>query len=124
MTASGFLHINIRCTDLERTRNFYQQLLGLIVGDRPPFESTGYWVSLGGEPLIHLVQRGASESTHAGSGHIDHIAFQGMDVEATRSVLRDAGLPFRETVVPRDGTVQILVRDPDGIQVELTFDRA
>ena len=124
MTASRFLHINIRCTDVERTRNFYEQLIGLIVGERPPFQSTGYWLYLGDEPLIHLVQRGPSENAHDAAGNIDHIAFQGLDVEATRAALRDAGVPFREAVVPRDGTVQILVRDPDGIQVELSFDRA
>jgi catechol 2,3-dioxygenase-like lactoylglutathione lyase family enzyme len=38
-----------------------------------------------------------------------------------RQVLAAEGLPFREAVVPRDQTVQIFVRDPDGIQVELNF---
>ena len=60
---------------------------------------------------------------HDGSGNVDHIAFEASDLEATRRALTEAGLPFREAVVPRDGTIQIFVRDPDGVMVELNFAR-
>jgi len=118
------LHINVRCTDLERSRTFYEQILGLTVGYRPPFQSTGYWLYLDDEPLIHLTQRSSSETHHAGSGNVDHIAFLAGDLEAARATLRDAGVEFREAVVPRDGTVQIFVHDPNGVQVELNFSAA
>jgi catechol 2,3-dioxygenase-like lactoylglutathione lyase family enzyme len=119
---SAFLHINIRCADVERARHFYEQFVGLTAGDRPPFRSTGYWLYLDNEPLVHLVQRDPADEPHDGSGNIDHIAFRGTDIESTRAALRAAGLPFREAVVPRDGTAQVFLRDPDGIQVELNFE--
>ena len=31
MTAADFLHINIRCADVEETRRFYETLVGLTV---------------------------------------------------------------------------------------------
>ena len=123
MPVAGFQHVNTRSADVERTRDFYESVLGFHVGDRPPFASHGYWLYLRDQPVLHLVQRPVGEAHHDGSGNVDHIAFQAVDVDATRAVLTDAGLLFRETVVPRDNSIQIFVRDPDGIQVELNFAR-
>jgi len=117
-------HVNIRCADVERTKDFYVQILGLRVGERPPFQSTGYWLYLGGHPIVHLVQRPAGDVPKVGSGNLDHVGFRGVDLDATRAALARAGLTYREQVVPRDGVVQIFVPDPDGIQVELNFDPA
>lgn len=120
MPVTAFQHVNSRSADVERTKDFYVRL-GLRVGDRPPFASRGYWMYLGDQPVLHLVQRRDGEPAQEGSGNLDHVAFQATDLEGTRRLLADAGLSFREAVVPRDNTVQIFVRDPDGIQVELNF---
>ena len=120
MAVHAFQHVNTRSADVERTRAFYERL-GLRVGDRPPFPSRGYWMYLGEQPVLHLVQRKDGEAHHEGSGNLDHVAFQAVDLEGTRRALTEAGLGFREAIVPRDNTVQIFVRDPDGIQVELNF---
>jgi catechol 2,3-dioxygenase-like lactoylglutathione lyase family enzyme len=120
MPLAAFQHVNTRSRDVERTKAFYL-LLGLRVGDRPPFASRGYWLYLGGQPVLHLVERPAGDAHHDGSGNVDHIAFQATDLEGTRRALTDAGVPFREAIVPRDNTVQIFVRDPDGLTVELNF---
>jgi len=118
----AFQHVNTRSADVERTKAFYT-LLGLREGDRPPFASRGYWLYLGDHPVLHLVQRPDNQEHHHGSGNVDHIAFAADDVDGTRRALAGAGLPFRETVVPRDGSIQIFVQDPDGITVELNFER-
>ena len=118
----AFQHINTRSRDVEQTRDFYLHL-GLRVGDRPPFASRGYWLYLSDQPVLHLVQRADGDPHHEGSGNLDHVAFRATDLEATRRALKAAGLPFREALVPRDGTVQLFVRDPDGITVELNFRR-
>jgi catechol 2,3-dioxygenase-like lactoylglutathione lyase family enzyme len=120
MPVAAFQHVNTRSADVERTKEFYVRL-GLSVGDRPPFASRGYWMYLGEQPVLHLVQRKDGEAHHDGSGNLDHVAFQAVDLEGTRRALTEAGVVFREAIVPRDNTVQIFVRDPDGIQVELNF---
>jgi glyoxylase I family protein len=122
MPIDGFQHINIRSTDVEKTRDFYVRALGLRVGDRPPFSSTGYWLYLGDQAVVHLVQRAPGETVTPGSGNLDHVAFRGMDLDGTRQTLRTAGIPFREAVVPRNQSVQIFVHDPDGITLELNFE--
>lgn len=120
MAVHAFQHVNTRSADVERTRSFYV-LLGLRVGDRPPFASRGYWMYLGEQPVLHLVQRPEGQPHAEGSGNLDHVAFAASDLAGTRQLLRDAGLAFDEAVVPRDGSIQIFVRDPDGIKVELNF---
>ena len=119
----GFQHLNIRTADVERARDFYVRALGLRVGDRPPFTSFGYWLYLGDQPVVHLVQCGPGESIEPGSGRLDHVAFRGVDLDGMRQTLHAAGVPFREAVVPRDQTVQIFLHDPDGLMLELTFER-
>jgi len=121
MSIVGFQHINTRSTDVERTREFYERILGLRVGDRPPLTSSGYWLYAGDEPIVHLSQRPAGESGDAGRGNFEHVAFSCSDLDGIRNALRAAGVAFRETVSPRDGAIQLRVQDPDGITLELNF---
>jgi glyoxylase I family protein len=122
MPIDRFQHINIRTPDIDRARDFYVRALGLRAGDRPPFASVGYWLYLGDEPIVHLSQLAADDTREPGSGRLDHVAFRGVDLERTREALRTAGIPFRETVVPRDQTMQIFIHDPDGVKIEINFE--
>jgi catechol 2,3-dioxygenase-like lactoylglutathione lyase family enzyme len=122
MPIDGFQHVNIRTTDADRSRDFYVRALGLRAGERPPFASVGYWLYLGDVPVVHLVQLAPDDTREPGSGRMDHLAFHGVDIEATRQTLVAAGIPFREAVVPRDKTVQIFIFDPDGLKLELNFE--
>jgi catechol 2,3-dioxygenase-like lactoylglutathione lyase family enzyme len=55
------------------------------------------------------------------TGALDHIAFRGQDLEATRALLRAKGLDFKERPVPGKPLFQVFVRDPDGVLIELNF---
>jgi len=123
MAVDMLQHINIHVADVDRSKQFYTRVLGLRVGPRPPVASVGYWLYLGDQPLIHLVQRPAAGNLPtAGNGAVDHVAFHGIDLDATRRLLKADGVSFHETVIPRDGTIQLFVHDPDGVKIELNFD--
>ena len=49
-------HINLKTHDMNRIIRFYGDVLGFKPGYRPPFSSTGCWMYLDNNPLIHLVQ--------------------------------------------------------------------
>ena len=117
-------HVNLRTADVDRSRDFYVDVVGLRVGPRPPIASVGYWLYLGGVPVIHLVQRNGDGLPPSGSGAVDHVAFHGVDFEATRDRFSALGVTFREALIPRDGTRQLFVHDPDGVKIELNFDSA
>jgi catechol 2,3-dioxygenase-like lactoylglutathione lyase family enzyme len=122
VAVDGLQHINIHAADVERSKDFYVRILGLRVGPRPPVASVGYWLYLGAQPVIHLVQSQSNGPSPEGHGAIDHVAFHGTDLVSTKGVLQAEGVSFREAVIPRDRSVQLFFHDPDGVKIELNFD--
>lgn len=122
MAIGSLDHFNVRTPDLETARRFYVDVLGLVVGDRPPFPFPGLWLYAGdGRPVLHLVETDPTANGQSGTGPIDHMAFAASGIGAVRERLRDAGLDFTERTVPLLGLRQIFVPDPHGIRIELNF---
>lgn len=129
MGVQALEHVTIRCAQRQRTRDFYVELLGLTEGERPDFPFRGHWLYLGGIPVIHLVEADDKGSAWGGepgaagsdTGPFDHVAFQGDDFDAMRARLAEAGMAFRERVVPGGGIKQLFVPDPEGVLVEINF---
>ncbi len=53
-------HFSIRTTDLEASRRFYADVLGLTVGPRPDFAFPGFWMYRGdhadyANAVVHLI---------------------------------------------------------------------
>ena len=124
-------HYTIEPSNLEATKDFYCDVLGLQNGDRPPLGFPGYWLYSGGVPTVHLlgdrkprdgiVVRG-TEKKFDDTGRFDHIAFSASDLAGVRKRIEGKKVTFREQVIPRTGGTQIFLYDPDGIGVELNFD--
>lgn len=115
-------HVTIRTADLDGARRFYEDVLGLEAGERPPFSFPGLWLYAGdGTPVVHLVGTGAPGSG-TGTGALDHVAFTARDLGATRRRLAGKGVSFTERTVPLLGMIQVFVNDPHGIRIELNFD--
>jgi catechol 2,3-dioxygenase-like lactoylglutathione lyase family enzyme len=130
MAVQALEHVTIRCAQLQRTRDFYVELLGLTEGQRPNFPFRGYWLYLGGIPVVHLVEgdnAGAwgrynvTPQAQDGTGSFDHVAFRGDDFTALRARLQKAGVTFKERVVPGGALSQLFVPDPEGVLVEINF---
>jgi catechol 2,3-dioxygenase-like lactoylglutathione lyase family enzyme len=130
MPLGGLQHYTIEPQDLERTREFYCDVLGLENGDRPPLDFPGYWLYSGGVATVHLmgtrkpregiVVRG-TEKKYEDTGRLDHIAFAATDPDGVRKRLQSKNVKFRESIVPRTGDTQFFMYDPDGVGVELNF---
>ena len=133
MPLGGLQHFTIEPQDLERSKNFYVNVLGLEVGDRPPLDFPGYWLYSGGNATVHLmgtrkpregiVVRG-TDKRFEDAGRLDHIAFAATDVDGVRKRLIANSVKFREQIVPRTGDTQFFLYDPDGVGVELSFPKA
>lgn len=122
MPLSQLDHVTILCSDLARSRAFYAEALGLVDGDRPPFNFPGAWLWLEGRAVVHLI--GGRNPGTMGTGSFDHVAFAASDLEGTRARLTKAGIPFREAAVPGRPLHQIFVSDPDGVTIELNVNLA
>lgn len=126
MSIVGLSHFNITAPRelLERVRDFYVEVLGLAVGERPAFTREGFWLYAGAEPLVHLT---ACEADHARAGSagapgfFDHVAFSSSGLPGVLERLRRYGVPYELAEVPSLGQVQVFLRDPAGVGVELNF---
>ena len=128
MPAQSLNHYTIKARDLEATKNFYVNVVGLTVGDRPPLAFPGYWLYCGGVPTVHLLgfQEGEAvipddPSYPAKTGRLDHIAFSCVDLKGMRANLERRKIKFDERVLPRLNMTQLFYLDPDGVAVECNF---
>jgi catechol 2,3-dioxygenase-like lactoylglutathione lyase family enzyme len=131
MPAMSLNHYTILARDLEATKNFYTDIVGLSVGDRPPLNFPGYWLYCGGVPTVHLIgHRQENEPINdaatdpAKTGRLDHIAFSCEGLKDMKSNLEGHGIKFDERVLPRLNMTQLFYYDPDGIAVECNFPAA
>lgn len=134
MPPTALHHFTIRPQDMETTKNFYEKIINLKIGYRPPFDFPGYWLYLDDIPVVHLVGDGAPLNAYfndhdglkldtSGGGAIDHIAFlcPPEEFEPMLSLLKNDNVDHLNTIVPNLGLRQIFLKDPDGIRIELNF---
>jgi catechol 2,3-dioxygenase-like lactoylglutathione lyase family enzyme len=125
MALEGLNHYTIRPADLERTKDFYVDVLGLHIGYRPPLGFPGYWLYVGDNPTVHLIgprDRDAHLPREAGpTGLLDHIAFTCTGLAEMKERLARRGIQHEERVIPRDRQTQLFIYDPDGVAVELNY---
>lgn len=119
-------HYNIRVPldRLETLCHFYTEALGLSVGERPPFRSTGFWLYAQNHPLLHLVAFEDDIDAPASTGWFNHIALKCRNFNAVVMRLKAHGVAYEVEEVPLLKQRQIFFRDPAGVGVELNFDAA
>ena len=113
-------HVTLRTHDLEGTRGFFEAILGLRVGFRPPFPFPGYWLYDGTEPIVHLIP-GPPVAVDRDREGIDHVAFRIPDYDMTRGNLDRLGLPYSTMELPETGERRLFLRTPTGTLIELVF---
>ena len=114
-------HFTIVTNQLEATRDFYVEVLGLVDGPRPPFPVTGFWLYARQHPVLHVV--GVSQMPEPRRGVLDHMAFHAQGLQKMWTHLDEHGVRFKVIRAPgADRTWQLFMQDPNGVEVELDFD--
>ena len=124
MPLNALNHFTVRPVDLERSKDFYCDVLGLPIGYRPPLGFPGYWLYCGAIPTVHLIGPRANDPGPRAAGPtglFDHIAFSCTGLAEMKARLGGRGIAFEERIIPRDRQTQLFLRDPDGIAVELNY---
>ncbi len=119
MPIQGLDHFTVNAADLDRSRRFYAEVLGLTDGDRPPFDFPGAWLYCGERPIVHLI--GGRAGGEGGTGTLDHIALSARGLAEMVDRLQAMEIAYTSRTVPRAGLHQVFVHDPDGVMVELNF---
>lgn len=132
MPAIKLDHYLVVSTALERTKDFYCEILGLEVGARPELGFEGYWLYLDEVACLHLADRDSYADYKArvgtpvprqtfDTGSIDHIAFNARGFEAMVARLDSSGIKYRKNIIGDIGLRQIFVQDPNAVTLELNF---
>ncbi len=126
-------HFLIQTADLDRTRDWYVNTLGMRVGPSPDFKFPVVWLYIGDTDVLHLTVGGKnvsdnrkaylgqqSEATH-GSGVVDHVAFRATGLREMMANLKKHKVQFHKRMVNDQGLFQLFMLDPNGVKVELNF---
>ena len=127
MMVLSFSHYNLRAPQdlLETLRSFYVEVVGLRVGERPPFTSFGHWLYAGQKDVLHLTEaRDADVRSIETTTTFDHAAFNCEGRKRYESTLAQRGIKYEAVRVPQTGQVQLFFKDPAGNGVELNFEGA
>ena len=128
MGVSAIAHVTLLSDNIDATRDFYCETLGLRVGERPPLPFPGHWLYGDDGPLVHIADRtvyleharaiGLPAPAAAGPP-IDHIAFAASDYEEASARLERGGVSAVRNSVPGVGLRQLFFSDPDGVRIEI-----
>jgi catechol 2,3-dioxygenase-like lactoylglutathione lyase family enzyme len=119
MGIEGMNHFNVLTEDVEATRRFYVDVVGLTDGERPPLGFDGAWLYAGGRAILHVSKARLPEGR---AGVIDHMAFTATDLKGAVQRLEARGIPYKLSQQVGTRLWQVFFHDPMGARVELDFD--
>jgi catechol 2,3-dioxygenase-like lactoylglutathione lyase family enzyme len=132
MPLTGLNHFLVVSKNLERSKKFYQEVLGMQLAERPDFGFPGYWLKLGDAICVHLASQEANQIRDTfllkkhpkgttGSGSVDHIAFLAQDPYDVRGRIEKNKVAMHFRSFPDAKLFQIFLKDPDDVTIELNF---
>ena len=112
-------HFTVLSSNLERSKQFYIQILGLKEGYRPPFTFPGAWLYVENQAVLHIMA--GKPMPVVASGVIDHMAFTASNLQEMVNMLKRHNIPYDLHRLMGLETWQLFCHDPDGAKVELDF---
>jgi len=119
-------HVNIRTASLERMVDYYERIVGLQSGPRPPFPFPGAWLYAGDRAVVHLI--GLAEPPQGPTARealrLEHYALRAggtADLRAFLAHLERLGVEGQVVTLPDGSAVQVNLWDPDGNHLHLDF---
>ncbi|GBG26874.1 Calmodulin [Hondaea fermentalgiana] len=104
------------------SKQFYVDVLGCTVLNRPNFPVPGYWLWMGNIQL-HLIEGKHVDLRMDGVavGNVNHISFEAHDIGRVQTRLEELEIPYEKKLIPEAGylLVQLFFADPDGYYIEV-----
>jgi catechol 2,3-dioxygenase-like lactoylglutathione lyase family enzyme len=122
----GVHHLALVCSDLERTIEFYTEVLGMplvkIVPNRDEPTSTHIFFDMGGSNLLAFFDfpEHHTNPTQLGVGSMHHVAITAPPNEYRIILQRLRERGVQHSVHGSDTAGSIYLHDPDGIVIEIT----
>lgn len=118
-------HVTLVVKDLDASRRFYVDLIGMDEVPRPAFSFPGLWFRAG-DTLIHLIGEhdesgpgGYPDEVARSNTRQHHLAFAVDDAARVAEILKRREVPLVSDLKTRpDGAAQVFAFDPDGHIIE------
>ncbi|TPJ82359.1 VOC family protein [Mesorhizobium sp. B2-6-2] len=112
-------HVCIFAHDLEATRGFYRDVLGMdtqfnFLRDGKIF---GFYLDCGGRSHVEVFEK--RESSYSEANQINHFCLEVEDIEAAIAHIRLKGVAVTPKKLACDDTYQAWITDPNGVKIEL-----
>eukprot|EP00892_Ulva_mutabilis_P006944 jgi/Ulvmu1/4621/UM002_0351.1 len=118
---SALNHVSFLCADVDRTKKFYEKVLGFIEVKRPDsFEFEGSWLLGHGGIAVHLISGEPPLPARPINPQDVHVSFVCSDLDAIEAHLAARGVPSVRATVYEAGTrvTQVFCHDPDNNMLE------
>ncbi|MDP6345973.1 MAG: VOC family protein [Alphaproteobacteria bacterium] len=131
MRLEHLAHLLVIAKDLDATRDWYADVLGLTEGPHPDFGVPVHWMYLDGQDVVHIGQAPAEEEFGAvgdkevialGGRPIHHVAFHATGLAEMKDHLIAKGIEFIEQQASGQDLYQLFLQDPNGVTIEINFD--
>ncbi len=117
MKVTGFSHVTIRVSDLDRSLAFYCDQLHMTLRHKGRTDAYLEW----GNAWICLIQKERAVRAGEDSCGVDHVAFYIAEADFQEAMrhLQEQGIPIVRGPVKRGQGWSVNFLDPDGTQLEL-----
>jgi catechol 2,3-dioxygenase-like lactoylglutathione lyase family enzyme len=118
-------HVAVRVTDVDKAKNFYENVIGSRKLPRPKINIPGEWYGIG-DNALHII--GGEPRSKGIDPTGPHMAIEVEDFDATKTRVEELGLPYLDgakmvaKMTPEAQKMvgrQLWIRDPDGNVIEL-----
>ncbi len=117
----GIRHVALNVRDVEKSVDFYSNVLGMTLEWRPDPENA-YLTSGQDNLALHKLPAGAEPANTQIVHHIGFVVKRPEDVDKWAKRLRDCGVAIaQEPKTHRDGARSFYFHDPDGLLIQLIY---
>lgn len=111
-------HVSFAVKDIQASKRFFGEMLGLPELERPNFNFPGAWYALQDRQLHLIESPQAGREVQGQISRADHMALEVKDLEPVRALLKEHGVEFANGSNDALGFQQVFCSDPDGHTIE------
>jgi glyoxylase I family protein len=119
ITVRQVAHVCIFAKDLEATRRFYADVLGMevVFNFLRGGEVSGFYLGAGGRSHVEVFLK--PEAEYGDLNQINHFCLEVQSIDEAVAHIRGQGVEVTDKKFACDDTWQAWVRDPNGVKIEL-----
>ena len=117
MNLTAIAHVCISCKDLEKTQEFYCDVLGLenvfdfVKGEK----KAGFYLKISDRTFLEFFQ---DSNDYADNSPLRHLCLETKDIKLLRAHVIEKGIEATDISKGADQSFQFWVKDPNGVNIE------